>query len=52
MSVRAETFPLGLMLLPMPLPLNTNEASPRTAEVVVGLAGDVAVGWGDPGGLS
>jgi hypothetical protein len=29
-----------------------NEASPRTAEVVVGLTGDVAVGWGDPGGLS
>jgi len=29
-----------------------NEASPRTAEVVVGLAGDVAVGWGQADGLS
>jgi hypothetical protein len=30
----------------------TSEASPRTAEVVVELAGDVAVGWGQAGGLS
>jgi hypothetical protein len=29
-----------------------SEASPLTAEVVVGLAGDVAFGWGQAGGLS
>jgi len=29
-----------------------SEASPLTAEVVVGLAGDVAVGWGQACGLS
>jgi hypothetical protein len=30
----------------------SSEASPLTAEVVVGLAGDVAFGWGQAGGLS
>jgi len=32
--------------------VSTSEAAPRTAEVVVGLAGDVAVGWGQADGLS
>jgi hypothetical protein len=32
-------------------PITTKEASPRTAEVVLGLAGDVAVGWGQAGGV-
>ena len=33
-------------------PSGPSEASPRTAEVVVGLAGDLGAGWGQAGGLS
>jgi hypothetical protein len=33
-------------------PVVSSEASPLTAEVVVELAGDVAAGWGQAGGLS